>query len=236
MRPRAKVSRVRANVSRLAAGVIAAGLTACAASPSSTGDAGDDDAVASIRAFIAEAGVDTTSDGWRRRLPRPPVVSFASGRTYVWNVTTNRGPLRIVLLPDVAPAHVSNVIYLTELGFYDGNRSHRAVKDFMVQAGCPLENGTGNPGFRLDLETRSGVGFDRVGVLAAANAGPNTDGSQFFLTLAPTAWLNGAYTVYGHVDGTDSMRTLHAMEQVSNTRDGPPVAPIVFEEFAVAVE
>lgn len=220
---------------RLFAVAAASGLAACASSGGAAAS-GDDPALSAIDAYIAEVGVDTDGSGWRTRLPPPPMVAFAPGRAYVWNVETSHGPLRVRFLPDVAPAHVANAIYLTRLGFYDGNRSHRAIRDFMVQAGCPLENGTGDPGYALDLETRPGVGFDRVGVLAAANAGPDTDGSQFFLTFAPTAWLNGGYTVYGHVDGPESLRTLHAMEQDANPRDGAPRAPIVFESFTVTVE
>ena len=116
---------------------------------------------------------------------------------------TARGPIRVELLPDQAPLTVANFVNLARRGFYDGLDLHHVIADFMVQGGCPEGSGRGGPGYRFEDETGNGVRHER-GVLSMANAGPNTNGSQFFITHIKTDWLDGKHTVFGKVvEGLD---------------------------------
>jgi peptidyl-prolyl cis-trans isomerase B (cyclophilin B) len=116
---------------------------------------------------------------------------------------TDRGPVRVELYPEKAPLTVANFVNLAKRGFYDGLNFHRVIKDFMVQGGCPQGTGTGGPGYKFEDEANNGVRHER-GVLSMANAGPNTNGSQFFITHVATPWLDGKHTVFGKVvDGLD---------------------------------
>ena len=119
------------------------------------------------------------------------------------NFDTDRGPVRVELYPDKAPLTVANFVNLAKRGFYDGLNFHRVIKDFMIQGGCPQGTGTGGPGYKFEDEANNGVRHER-GVLSIANAGPNTNGSQFFITHVATPWLDGKHTVFGKVvDGMD---------------------------------
>ena len=111
---------------------------------------------------------------------------------------TDRGPIRIQLEPEKAPLTVANFANLAKRGFYDGLNFHRVINDFMVQGGCPQGSGTGGPGYRFEDETKNGLGHER-GVLSMANAGPGTNGSQFFITHIACPWLDGKHTVFGKV-------------------------------------
>ena len=116
---------------------------------------------------------------------------------------TDRGPIRIELYPDKAPLTVANFVNLAQRGLYNGLNFHRVINDFMVQGGCPQGTGTGGPGYKFEDEANNGLSHER-GVLSMANAGPNTNGSQFFITHVATPWLNGKHTVFGKVvDGLD---------------------------------
>ena len=116
---------------------------------------------------------------------------------------TDRGPIRIELAADKAPLTVANFVNLAQRGFYNGLIFHRVIADFMVQGGCPEGSGRGGPGYRFEDETGNGVRHER-GVLSMANAGPNTNGSQFFITHVATPWLDGKHTVFGKVvEGLD---------------------------------
>ena len=111
---------------------------------------------------------------------------------------TDRGPIRVELAADKAPLTVANFVNLAKRGFYDGLSFHRVINDFMIQGGCPKGTGTGGPGYKFEDEARNGLTHDR-GVLSMANAGPNTNGSQFFITHVATPWLDGKHTVFGKV-------------------------------------
>ena len=118
---------------------------------------------------------------------------------------TDRGPIKIELYPDKAPLTVANFVNLAKRGFYDGLGFHRVIPDFMIQGGCPEGSGRGGPGYKFEDETGNGIGHER-GVLSMANAGPNTNGSQFFITHVATPWLNGKHTVFGKVvEGLDAV-------------------------------
>lgn len=164
-----------------------------------------DAAVDSIKKFIADLKVDKEKSDWRTKIPKPPQATFDPKKTYYWVVETNVGTVKVKLLPDVAPMHVSACMYLTLLGYYDTLKFHRVIQNFMAQGGCPLGNGTGGPAYKLSGEFKPGVTHSKAGMLSAANAGPGTDGSQFFLTFVPTSWLDGKHTIYGEVvEGLDT--------------------------------
>ncbi len=116
---------------------------------------------------------------------------------------TSRGLIKVELFADKAPLTVANFVNLAQRGFYDGLNFHRVIADFMIQGGCPEGSGRGGPGYRFEDETNNGVRHER-GVLSMANAGPNTNGSQFFITHIKTDWLDGKHTVFGKVvEGLD---------------------------------
>ena len=121
---------------------------------------------------------------------------------------TDRGPIQVELFADKAPLTVANFVNLAKRGFYDGLNFHRVIPDFMIQGGCPEGSGRGGPGYRFEDETNNGVKHDR-GVLSMANAGPNTNGSQFFITHIKTDWLDGKHTVFGKV--TEGMDVVDAI-------------------------
>ena len=131
---------------------------------------------------------------------------------------TDRGPIRIELYPDKAPLTVANFVNLAQRGFYNGLNFHRVINDFMVQGGCPQGTGTGGPGYKFEDEANNGVGHER-GVLSMANAGPNTNGSQFFITHVATPWLNGKHTVFGKVvEGMDVVDSIKQGDQIKSLK------------------
>ena len=125
--------------------------------------------------------------------------------------TTARGPIRVQLFADKAPVTVANFVNLARRGFYDGLGFHRVIADFMIQGGCPKGTGTGGPGYRFEDECRADLRHDRPGVLSMANAGPGTNGSQFFITQVPTPWLDGRHTVFGAVEGAADQAVVDAV-------------------------
>jgi peptidyl-prolyl cis-trans isomerase B (cyclophilin B) len=117
----------------------------------------------------------------------------------VATMTTNKGDIRLELHDDKTPKTVANFEKLVADGFYDGLLFHRVIDDFMVQGGCPQGTGTGGPGYSFEDEFHSDLKHDTAGVLSMANSGPNTNGSQFFITHVPTPWLDGKHSVFGRV-------------------------------------
>jgi peptidyl-prolyl cis-trans isomerase B (cyclophilin B) len=179
-----------------------------------------------IDALVAAAKVDPTQDGWRTQLPKPKAVAFAPGTAYFANMETNKGTLRIRLFTAEAPMHATSFLYLGRLGFFDGLAFHRVIKGFMAQGGCPLGTGTGGPGYRFDGEYTPKLRHDRAGLLSQANAGPGTDGSQFFITFVPTDWLDDKHTIFGEV--VAGHEVLKALEAAGSER-GTPKEPLRIE-------
>jgi len=131
---------------------------------------------------------------------------------------TDRGPIKIELYPDKAPLTVANFVNLARRGFYDGLNFHRVIGDFMIQGGCPQGTGTGGPGYKFEDEANNGVRHER-GVLSMANAGPNTNGSQFFITHVATPWLDGKHTVFGKVvEGLDVVDAVRQGDVIKSVR------------------
>ncbi len=141
---------------------------------------------------------------------------------------TAKGPIHVQLYPDKAPLTVANFVNLARRGFYNGLTFHRVIPDFMIQGGCPEGSGRGGPGYRFEDETGNGVRHER-GVLSMANAGPNTNGSQFFITHVPTAWLDGKHTVFGKVVGAEDQKVVDAI------KGGDAIDSVTIEGDAEAV-
>jgi peptidyl-prolyl cis-trans isomerase B (cyclophilin B) len=130
----------------------------------------------------------------------------------VATITTNRGDIRLELFEDKTPKTVANFVKLTEQGFYNGLKFHRVIEDFMIQTGCPKGTGTGGPGYTFEDEFHPDLKHDTPGILSMANAGPNTNGSQFFITHVPTPWLDRKHSVFGRVLG-DGQKVVDAIKQ-----------------------
>jgi len=139
----------------------------------------------------------------------------------------------VKLLPEAAPMHVSSTIYLTLLGFYDETAFHRVIPGFMAQGGDPLGRGTGDPGYKYAGEFGSSRKHDKPGLLSMANAGPGTDGSQFFLTFVPTPWLDGKHTIFGEV--VEGMGALQELER-RGTQSGQTREPLLLRKATITVE
>ena len=142
------------------------------------------------------------------------------------NFDTSRGLIKVELFADKAPLTVANFVNLAQRGFYDGLNFHRVIADFMIQGGCPEGSGRGGPGYRFEDETNNGVRHER-GVLSMANAGPNTNGSQFFITHIKTDWLDGKHTVFGKV--------VEGLDVVDAVKQGDLINKITIEGDADAV-
>ena len=150
-----------------------------------------------------------------KRYNAPPAMHIDANKTYVAHFTTSRGEFDIQLFAKEAPVTVNNFVFLARDGFYDGLNFHRVIKSppFMVQGGCPEGSGRGGPGYTwADEASALQLRHDGPGILSMANAGPNTNGSQFFITHVETPWLNGKHAVFGKVQG-DGQQVVNAIEQ-----------------------
>ena len=127
--------------------------------------------------------------------------------------STSKGDITLTLFADKVPTTVANFVNLARRGFYNGLTFHRVIPDFMVQGGCPSGTGTGGPGYMFEDEIDPSLIHDRPGILSMANAGPNTNGSQFFITHVPTSWLDGKHAVLGAVNGDSDMEVVNRIAQ-----------------------
>lgn len=128
-------------------------------------------------------------------------------------IKTNKGDIKLTLFADKAPVTVMNFINLINHGFYNGLIFHRVIANFMIQGGCPHGTGRGGPGYSFKDEFTASLKHDKPGILSMANAGPNTNGSQFFITHVPTPWLDGKHTVFGSVIDKNDMETVNSIRQ-----------------------
>jgi len=125
---------------------------------------------------------------------------------------TSKGKITLNLFEDRAPVTVANFVNLAKRGYHSGLSFHRVIDNFMIQGGCPLGTGTGGPGYEFEDECSSELTHDRPGILSMANAGPGTNGSQFFITHVPTPWLDGKHTIFGAIESPSDMETVNAIE------------------------
>mgnify|MGYP001413849808 CR=1 FL=1 len=131
-------------------------------------------------------------------------------------IKTNKGDINLVLYTDKVPYTCGNFINLAKRGYYNNLKFHRVIKDFMIQGGCPLGTGTGGPGYSFKDEFVPELKHDTEGILSMANAGPNTNGSQFFITHVPTPWLDGKHSVFGKVVSKNDQDVVNSIEQGDN--------------------
>ncbi len=136
-------------------------------------------------------------------------------------IATERGTIRLRLFADKTPMTVANFVNLAQRGFYNNLTFHRVIAEFMIQGGCPKGNGTGGPGYKFGDEFVPELRHDKPGILSMANAGPNTNGSQFFITTAATPWLNMHHTIFGEVT-----RGYDVVQKIENTRTGANDKPV----------
>lgn len=163
-------------------------------------------------------------------------------------LNTSHGPIRIQLFADHAPKTVRNFVELAEgtrewthpgtgekstKPLYDGTKFHRVIQGFMIQGGDPMGSGMGGPGYKFADEFHPELGFDRPYLLAMANSGPATNGSQFFVTVAPTTWLNFKHTIFGEVADAASRAVVDSIEATPTGRGDVPVEPVVVESVTI---
>ena len=163
-------------------------------------------------------------------------------------IETSMGTIEIELFPDKAPKTVENFVGLAEgtkewtspktgkkvkKPFYDNLTFHRVIPEFMIQGGCPLGTGTGGPGYKFDDEIDPSLKFDKPGLLAMANAGPNTNGSQFFITEVKTPWLNGHHTIFGEVVSSKDLDIVKKIARVDCDFSDSPLEPVVIKKITI---
>jgi peptidyl-prolyl cis-trans isomerase B (cyclophilin B) len=150
-----------------------------------------------------------------KQYPAPPSMSIDTAKKYQATFETSKGSIVCDLFPKDAPKTVNNFVFLAKDGFYDGTVFHRVIADFMVQGGDPTGTGRGGPGYRFEDETKGNPNRHKIGSLSMANAGPNTNGSQFFITHVVTDWLDGKHTVFGQVtSGQDVVNKIQQGDQL----------------------
>jgi cyclophilin family peptidyl-prolyl cis-trans isomerase len=159
-----------------------------------------------------------TNNQWSQ----PPAMEIDPKKSYSAVLNTDKGDITVKLFADKVPLTVNNFVFLSRQSYYDGTIFHRVISDFMVQGGDPTGTGMGGPGYRFSDEFNSGLRHDKPGILSMANAGPNTNGSQFFITHVPTPWLDNKHSVFGQV--TDGMKVLLSIPpRHPSKKDSPAV-------------
>lgn len=165
----------------------------------------------------------------KTNLPKPEMI-IDQNKDYTASMETNKGTIKFKLFADQTPITVNNFVYLANAGFYNNLTFHRIIKDFMIQGGCPLGTGTGNPGYQFQDEP-SPTKLVK-GSLAMANSGPNTNGSQFFIVTADTAsWLDGKHTNFGEV--IEGMDVVEKIEQVETGPNDLPNQPVIIKSVTI---
>ncbi len=166
----------------------------------------------------AEPGAPSGQRSW----PSPPAMAIDPAKTYTATIVTDKGDITIELLAAQAPQTVNNFVFLARQGYYDGVTFHRVLEGFMAQGGDPTGRGGGGPGYEFADEITPELTFDGPGIVAMANSGPNTNGSQFFITYAATTHLNGKHTIFGRVTaGMDVAEQLTLRDPQKNP-NAPP--------------
>ena len=181
--------------------------------------------------MLLVAGCSSSPSKPEQPTPNAAQQETSNKKNSIAKFETSKGDFTVELFQDKAPITTKNFIDLTNNKMYDGLIFHRVIKDFMIQGGDPKGNGTGGPGYTIPDEFHPDLKHDGAGVLSMANAGPNTGGSQFFITLAPTPWLNNKHAVFGKViSGLDVVKT------IGNVKTGAmdkPVEDIVIKKITI---
>ncbi|MCP5120721.1 MAG: peptidylprolyl isomerase [bacterium] len=161
-----------------------------------------------------------------KQYPAPPVMRLDMSRNYQATFETSRGKVVCELFANEAPKTVNNFVFLAKEGYYDGTKFHRVIANFMVQGGDPTATGRGGPGYQFEDEFKGNPNKHQVGSLSMANAGPNTNGSQFFITHIATDWLDGKHTVFGKV--------IEGQDVVNATQQGDELTSVTILETPVS--
>ncbi|MCK4532990.1 peptidylprolyl isomerase [bacterium] len=146
-------------------------------------------------------------------------------------IETNHGKIVVELFMERAPLTVENFIKLTEKGFYNGIIFHRVIPDFMIQTGDPTGTGRGGPGYKFEDEFHPQLQHNKPGMLSMANSGPNTNGSQFFITVKPTSWLNNRHTVFGQV--IEGMDVVNKIVNVPRNNQDCPMEKVLMKKVSI---
>ena len=163
----------------------------------------------------------------------PPAMTIDPKKKYKARMDTDKGTMVIELYADKTPKTVNNFVFLSREGFYDGITFHRVIKDFMAQGGDPTGRGTGGPGYKFADEFHPGLKHDKPGRLSMANAGPNTNGSQFFITHVATPWLDNKHTIFGQVvEGMDVLMTIPPRDPGRSSSPAVKILEVLIEESA----
>ncbi|OQY33327.1 MAG: peptidylprolyl isomerase [Anaerolineaceae bacterium 4572_5.2] len=161
----------------------------------------------------------------------PPAMVIDPGKTYTATFKTEKGDIKFELFADKAPKTVNNLVFLAREGYYNNTTFHRVIANFMAQGGDPTGSGMGGPGYKFADEFHPTLQFDDAGILAMANAGPGTNGSQFFITFGPTPHLNNRHTIYGKVvDGMDVVNALSIRDPQRSSGKGDVLETIEIVE------
>ncbi len=168
-----------------------------------------------------------------QRYDAPPPMIIDTVKTYYATIKTEKGDIRLLLFDDEAPVTVNNFVFLAREGFYDGCTFHRVIPEFMAQAGDPTGTGSGGPGYTFPDEFSPSLSHDSAGILSMANRGPDTNGSQFFITYTPQPHLDGRHSVFGKaIEGIEVLLSLTPRDPAADP-DAPPgdeILTIVIEE------
>ncbi|HET6770164.1 MAG TPA: peptidylprolyl isomerase [Actinomycetota bacterium] len=162
---------------------------------------------------------------------KPPEMQIDLNKSYRVAMTTSCGEISLELFDDKSPKTVNNFLFLVKKGFYDGTTFHRIIKGFMNQGGDPEGTGRGGPGYQFEDEVDNGLKFDQVGLLAMANSGPNTNGSQFFITTGDASHLNGKHTIFGKVIG--GMEVVDALNALETDQSDKPTQTAYIETITI---
>ena len=221
-----KIFLVLGVMSLLAACGDAEQATETAQTPKSTAPGGNtqEASVSEVKVLSPEAAElqfqgrlpDTTDPDWKSKIAEPAMAPFEEGQAYFWELKTNHGTMAFRLFHMSAPRHVNSTVYLTQIGFYDDVLFHRVIPGFMAQGGDPTGTGRGGPAYKYDGEFAAGLSHTKPGLLSMANAGPGTDGSQFFITFTATPFLDGKHTIFGEMVAGDAV--LDALEARGSRR------------------
>lgn len=161
----------------------------------------------------------------------PPAMQIDPARQYTAILHTKKGDITLQLFADKAPRTVNNFVFLARQGFYDGVIFHRVIADFMAQSGDPTGRGSGGPGYRFEDEFHPALRHDKPGVLSMANAGPNTNGSQFFITHVPTPWLDNKHSIFGQVTaGMDVLLSIPPRDPIQPEYPGVKILSVDINE------
>ena len=162
---------------------------------------------------------------------RPPEMTLEPDHDYYANLVTEKGTVRIRLFAEEAPETVNNFVFLARDGYFDGTTFHRVIDGFMAQGGDPTGTGAGGPGYSIPDEFHPDLRHDRPGVLSMANRGPNTGGSQFFITHVATPWLDDRHAVFGEVvEGMEVVNSLRERDPQSDREPGDRIERVEIEE------